>query len=438
MNGKAGNVILSSISLSLPRDFTVVGNTVYVIVNGGVSVYVYTYNLTTGANISSYLIRDTDSATRICSYGTNLYITSNIYIYIYALSDLSSSGYSTSQISVGVITYGLYITSSGIIYVGVTGSNVAPIRAYNASDLTALSGFSTATLSNTQIFNLTVSNNIIYAADYANKRISTFNATTGATINLSFITLSYAPFGVDIYGSQLYVQYNGNVYIHDASTGSLLSTFASGIMFRVFSSLGIINGNSIKFYSSTGGSLSCNNITINDHNINIGLGTLHFKVPSSGGHSLYENYDGGFYILSDNGSANGVFLASQTATSWSAQSDKRIKRDIYSIDSVLSKVLKLNPVYFNYIKDASDCKIREGFIAQEVEDLFPTLISSSSYDEEIRDYIKGLCMYDLTPYIVKSIQEQQEIIVSQQSQIDKLTSELAELKTLVRSLSQNP
>lgn len=140
------------------------------------------------------------------------------------------------------------------------------------------------------------------------------------------------------------------------------------------------------------------------------------------------------------------------ATAYNSSSDKRIKRDILSIGSTLENMLKMNPVTFNYNFDSSDCPVRSGFIAQEVEELFPLCVSDSDYDNTIRDNVKCLSIVELIPYIVKSVQEQNALVVSQQSQItdlqttvasqqsqiDSLTQQLADLKALVQTLLPNP
>jgi hypothetical protein len=135
-----------------------------------------------------------------------------------------------------------------------------------------------------------------------------------------------------------------------------------------------------------------------------------------------------------NNFGRGVFLAWDT-TGWSANSDRRIKRDITPIESVMDKVLQLNPVYFNYINDASDSEVREGFIAQEVETLFPSVVSNGTYSKEINDYLKGLCPTNLIPYLVKAIQEQHTLITNLTSKVDELSSKVDELTTKINTNS---
>lgn len=181
-------------------------------------------------------------------------------------------------------------------------------------------------------------------------------------------------------------------------------------------------------------------------NINIGSGSNYksvvfwgwvfsFKYPSDTTKNLNFGFESGsatFTIYNTNN--KGVFLP-WDATGWSANSDMRIKRDITPIESVMDKVLKLNPVYFNYIDDASDSEVREGFIAQEVETLFPSIISNGSYSKEINDHVKGICSTNLIPYLVKAIQEQHTLITNLTSKVDELTSKVDELTIKINTNS---
>jgi len=234
-----------STGVKTPNGFYISGNTIY----GNDSANVFTYNLTTGALISSGIITSVSYSYRIYGYGSDFYITFGSVVNKYP----NSGGASTGNISLPIGTYGLYITSTGIIYIGTYGT--ASVYAYNASNLTALSGFTTVVFSgNTAIINLTVANNIIYAADSANNRISTANATTGAVINNSFITGITGLVSIDIMGNDLYVATGTNVKIYNATTGALVSTYYTPTStisdMRVYNNiLYIADGNSINFYT---------------------------------------------------------------------------------------------------------------------------------------------------------------------------------------------
>ena len=88
-------------------------------------------------------------------------------------------------------------------------------------------------------------------------------------------------------------------------------------------------------------------------------------------------------------------------------------------DSILSRVLRLRPVKYKYINP--DPSLPEaGFIAQEVEELFPEAVTE-------KDGKKAIFYSHFGVIAVKAIQEQQE-------QIDQLRLEIAQLRETIEEL----
>ena len=73
-------------------------------------------------------------------------------------------------------------------------------------------------------------------------------------------------------------------------------------------------------------------------------------------------------------------------------SDINLKKDVYEIKSSIENIEKLRPVCFNWKKD-NEKEI--GFIAQEVEEVFPNLVKSNQY--------KTLKENKLIPYLVDCV-----------------------------------
>jgi hypothetical protein len=130
----------------------------------------------------------------------------------------------------------------------------------------------------------------------------------------------------------------------------------------------------------------------------------------------------------------GVFLP-YGSTSWSANSDKRIKKNINYLTLELNKINKLKPCYYNYNQDNADILPRIGFIAQDVEIAgYQNLVSKGSYSEDLQDFIKGVDMSSFIPYIIKAIQEidykiENLTIAAQEQKIINLENEIINLKT---------
>ena len=90
---------------------------------------------------------------------------------------------------------------------------------------------------------------------------------------------------------------------------------------------------------------------------------------------------------------------------FAALSDIREKENIKTIKSSLDKIIKLNPVKFDWKKTGEH--IKAGFIAQEVEEIFPEYVveNTSKEGEEERKGLTGGMTSGIVAHLVKSIQE---------------------------------
>ena len=112
--------------------------------------------------------------------------------------------------------------------------------------------------------------------------------------------------------------------------------------------------------------------------------------------------------------------------SYSTSSDRRLKKNIQSMGSVLDKVLQLKPSMYEYIHNNPDQKQSIGFVAQEVKGLFPELVNIQE-DERSRG-IHAVNYAGFSTVTVKAIQEQQKIIETQKAQIETQAKEIEALK----------
>jgi len=110
-------------------------------------------------------------------------------------------------------------------------------------------------------------------------------------------------------------------------------------------------------------------------------------------------------------------------------SDKNMKSDVEEIDMVLDNVLKLNPVKYFY-KDSKHIAVHKsnGFIAQEVEAIFPELVRVNE------DGQKALAYADFGILSIKAIQEQQVIIKELKTKNETLQNQINELSKAVLDL----
>jgi hypothetical protein len=104
-------------------------------------------------------------------------------------------------------------------------------------------------------------------------------------------------------------------------------------------------------------------------------------------------------------------------------SDRRVKKNIEPLPSILNDVLALSPKSYHF-KTQDDTEIKEiGLVAQDVEDIFPNLVS---HDDE--DDLYSLNYSGLGVLAVAAIKEQQEIIDSQEARITQLEKMMMDLK----------
>ena len=128
---------------------------------------------------------------------------------------------------------------------------------------------------------------------------------------------------------------------------------------------------------------------------------------------------------------NGVYKAQIYASdgSYHYTSDRRMKKNFEQLDNVLTKVMKLAPTSYHMLDQKDSEQKRIGFIAQEVNELFPSLVFYSS-DEDLY----SLNYAGFGTVAIAAIQEQQEIIEKQQSEIDELKRMVEELIERIPSI----
>ncbi len=126
---------------------------------------------------------------------------------------------------------------------------------------------------------------------------------------------------------------------------------------------------------------------------------------------------------------NAVTANTVTAVTVTETSDRRLKKDISPLKSILQKIMALKPVSFFWRDDEkNNVDRRIGFIAQEVEEEFPELVRTDS------DGIKSVQYGAMVAPLTKAIQEQQLIIEDQQREIAQQKNELEEMKKIICSI----
>lgn len=126
-------------------------------------------------------------------------------------------------------------------------------------------------------------------------------------------------------------------------------------------------------------------------------GNTHLAFSTPGGQGGYINRNNGQYV---------------------SQSDGRLKKDITEVTGVLDKVLQLKAVSYRFKVNDDDAPKTLGFVAQDVEPLFPEVV------EENNGY-KSMAYSELVPVAIQAIKEEHERNALVDRQKDE---EIAQLK----------
>ncbi|MFZ5940296.1 MAG: tail fiber domain-containing protein [Bacteroidota bacterium] len=119
---------------------------------------------------------------------------------------------------------------------------------------------------------------------------------------------------------------------------------------------------------------------------------------------------------------------------WTTVSDARFKTNIRSLGDVLPDLEKVRGVYYNWRReehpemDFNDAR-QIGFIAQEVEKVYPEMVTTDEKGYKSVDYSK------MTVVLLEAVKEQQTLIDEQNKRIEKLESDQKQMLELLKNLS---
>ncbi len=222
------------------------------------------------------------------------------------------------------------------------------------------------------------------------------------------------------------------------SVGSSNTTGSNNTLFGTFANVGSPN----LVYATaigSGATVSRSNSLVLGHNfntgVNVGIGTdsplnrLHIVLPPISGnqwgirlHNLSTAFvtgmrvaNSGFFEVTNNlTNSSPNFARLDSGGNWTAVSDARLKQNIFTLSDLLDKTLRLRPVGYTFKSNPTVSQI--GFIAQEVEAIFPEFVTGGNGENEM----KTLNYSGLSVIAIGAIQEQQKIIKKQQAEIDSM------------------
>jgi hypothetical protein len=142
-------------------------------------------------------------------------------------------------------------------------------------------------------------------------------------------------------------------------------------------------------------------------------------------------------VVNGNMSATGDI----TSNAFLLSSDRRLKTNIRSLYSEWDNIMKLNPVSYQKresLESENYDRFEYGFIAQELELIYPELVKTNSEGLKFVDYTS------MIPILTKGMQSLilenkrlTEQVEQQEDQISDLNKRLDELTELINSLIEN-
>jgi hypothetical protein len=252
--------------------------------------------------------------------------------------------------------------------------------------------------------------------------------STGSGSLLQFGTSN--SYGSGITNTAMTIDSSGNLGIGISSPGARLDiSSASGTIFRCFTSgvAQVIIGNggaSSNFYDGDTQIFRSGNATErmridSSGRLLVGLTSWAGGATNAGvAIKSTSNSSSIFAFYIDNTSSNILNVRCDGSTYnttgvWGTISDQRLKENIVDATPKLDNLLQLKVRNFNFTSDENKTK-QIGFVAQEIEQVFPSLVSEDA------EGTKAVKTTVLLPMLVKAIQEQQALIENLTTRLNAL------------------
>lgn len=390
----------------------------------------------TQASPSSILTNDIMGGFRARGYGGSGFSLARVGINGYAAENWTSAaqgtyiGFMTTPIGSTTISEKLRITGDGKVGIGTTN----PEGKLSVNIDAAGDGF--RVIGNT--------------TGYLSPQFSLYNTTTQkAALGLALRSTHYSSFalendivlrslGANSGGSIIISSQNltGNIYL---STGSSSNNDTPKLTVLNGGNVGIGTSNPYRrldLGSGYGSSwidpaskkFSIFSDATNFWGMGVSAGLLEFHAESTNTEApgMVLNSAGNVGIgTSDPGAYKLLVAGDIGATSFVYTSDLNLKKNIKTLSSdTLNKILQLRGVSFNWKKDN---EAGVGLIAQEVEKVFPELVSNSNG-------VKGVQYGNLVAPLIEAVKAQQQAIEAQKSTIKEQQANIQAINARLRAL----
>jgi hypothetical protein len=138
------------------------------------------------------------------------------------------------------------------------------------------------------------------------------------------------------------------------------------------------------------------------------------------------------YLYFNGSNLRGTFNSATGA--YSQLSDRRLKKDITLYDPVLDKIAQLEAFSYHYVDNDSNAPLSTGFMAQDVQKLFPEAVSEMEMKNG--EKMLGINYQYFTVAAIKGLQEQQQMIARQEERNAAQEERIAKLEALIKTISE--
>ncbi|MBR9922071.1 MAG: hypothetical protein GYB31_14625 [Bacteroidetes bacterium] len=157
-----------------------------------------------------------------------------------------------------------------------------------------------------------------------------------------------------------------------------------------------------------------------------------FRLENSQNGNYFRFYTssgtGYMYVYSHSYPSTTIAEVDHLSGGWYATSDRNRKEDFSPLVDVLSGVMQLEPLSYRFVGQEPGSAKRYGFIAQDVEPLFPGLVH---VNQEHGNYTMNYA--EMSTLAIAAVQQQQEQIETMQSEIEWLKAEMEVLRNEINA-----